>query len=250
MSDEDNSSNEGQQRHQSNSREELTTADAISLFSKQLDNALAKQKREFVSFLDSKTPTQFVTEKEQFKFKYVNNKKQCAFNDSVAKDISAVKSAVLAENKDSAIELIDKVQQDITARNKIVKIGDKHGWDTVSEYEGNPLADDSDDERRLRQAETRAIRKRKATIQTGEQTAKRFQSDKFFRGFSGPSRQGTEFNNNQQIPRFQGMKFQPSSTYVPKKPSEQDICYYCGGTGHWSNNCPEKINKRANSSTN
>jgi hypothetical protein len=47
-------------------------------------------------------------------------------------------------------------------RNKTAKIGDKHGWDTVSEYEGNPLADDSDDERRLRQAETRAIRKRKA----------------------------------------------------------------------------------------
>jgi hypothetical protein len=31
------------------------------------------------------------------------------------------------------------------------------GWDTVSEYEGNPLADDSDDEWRLRQAETKAI---------------------------------------------------------------------------------------------
>jgi hypothetical protein len=30
--------------------------------------------------------------------------------------------------------------------------------------EGNPLADDSDDERRLRQAETRAIRKRKASF--------------------------------------------------------------------------------------
>jgi hypothetical protein len=45
--------------------------------------------------------------------------------------------------------LIDNSQQEIAARNKKVKIGDKYGWDSVSEYEGNPLADDSDDERRL-----------------------------------------------------------------------------------------------------
>ena len=65
-------------------------------------------------------------------------------------------------------------------RNKTVKIGDKHGWDTVCEYEVNPLADDFDDERRLRQAETRTIRKRKAA--TPKEPPKRMATDKLFTG--------------------------------------------------------------------
>ena len=64
-------------------------------------------------------------------------------------------------------------------RNKTVKIGD-----TVNEYEENPLADDSDDERHLRQAETRAIQKRKTAIP--KEPPKRMATDKLFRGFSHP----------------------------------------------------------------
>jgi hypothetical protein len=52
-------------------------------------------------------------------------------------------------NLPDALHLIDNSQQEIAARNKKVKIEDKYGWDSVSEYEGNPLADYSDDERRL-----------------------------------------------------------------------------------------------------
>lgn len=71
-----------------------------------------------------------------------------------------------------------------------MKIGAKYGWDTVSEYEGNPLADDYDDERKLRQAETRAIRKRKASFP--KEPLKRFATEKLFRGVSQPfERQNT-----------------------------------------------------------
>jgi hypothetical protein len=48
----------------------------------------------------------------------------------------------------------------------------------------NPLADDSDDERRFRQAETRAIRKRKASFP--KEPPERFAADKLFRGISQP----------------------------------------------------------------
>lgn len=43
---------------------------------------------------------------------------------------------------------------------KRVKIGNKYGWYTVSEYDGNPLTDDSDDERRFKQAVARDIKDR------------------------------------------------------------------------------------------
>ena len=36
-----------------------------------------------------------------------------------------------------------------------------HGWDTIAEYENDPMASDSDDWKKIRQAENRAVAKRK-----------------------------------------------------------------------------------------
>jgi hypothetical protein len=117
------------------------------------------------SVLETKIPAlnSSNTSKTEFTFKYTRNQKQCAFSDKVSQDISAIKTAIVADNRELAIKTVDKVQRDIVVRNKTVKTRDKHGWDTVNAYEGNPLADD---ERHLRQAETRAIHKRKAATQT------------------------------------------------------------------------------------
>ncbi|CAC5391984.1 unnamed protein product [Mytilus coruscus] len=184
------------------------TADAFSLFSKHLDNVLEKQKKEIFTVLEAKIP---------------------ALNQP-------------ANNRD-----FEKVQQDIAARNKTVQIGDKHGLDTVSEYEGNPLADNSDDERRLRQAETRAIRKRKAVA--SKDTSKKFAADKLFRGFSETPETRRYTNSSQTTPRYNGQRSSPANFRARKGPSPQDICYYCGTTGHWSSNCPEKANKSNNTSS-
>jgi hypothetical protein len=53
----------------------LSTADAFSLLSKQLDNALQQQKREIFNVLEAKIPAPSVdTSKKEFKFKYISNK--------------------------------------------------------------------------------------------------------------------------------------------------------------------------------
>ena len=46
-------------------------------------------------------------------------------------------------------------------RQKIIKLADQseHGWRTVAEYETNPIASDSDGEKRIYRAEARASRK-------------------------------------------------------------------------------------------
>ena len=52
----------------------------------------------------------------------------------------------------------------ITHRQKLIKMADASelGWRVVSEYVSNPLATDSDDEKRIYKAEARASRKLKA----------------------------------------------------------------------------------------
>ena len=53
-------------------------------------------------------------------------------------------------------------------RNKLIKIVDRSvlGWDTVAEYEADPIASDSDHEKKIRQAENRALTKQKTETST------------------------------------------------------------------------------------
>ncbi|CAC5395496.1 unnamed protein product [Mytilus coruscus] len=148
-----------------------------------------------------------------FKFKFVSNKKQCEYNDPVSKDIDILKAAISSDSRDFVLKTVEKIQQDITARNKIVNFGNKHGWDTVSEYEGNPHADNSDDKVCLRQAKTKAIRKRKAD------TSKKFATDKLFRGLSETPETRSYTNSSHTTPRFNGPRSSPANFRARKGPS-------------------------------
>ena len=66
---------------------------------------------------------------------------------------------------DRVSDTIDNVCAKLKHRNKIVLIADSSpgGWLTVSEYEKSLLGSDSEDERRLRQAEARAVKKIKSS---------------------------------------------------------------------------------------
>ena len=106
-------------------------------------------------------------------------------------------------------------------RQKIIKLADQSelGWRLVAEYESNPVASDSDDEKRIFKAEARASRNIKA-----ERGAKRgrwrgYPYRRYARGRSDNNQNETVATTSQQLKR-------------PK------LCFSCNNPGHWKLECP------------
>ena len=69
-------------------------------------------------------------------------------------------AGVLIKNTKAKV-LINEIIEDIRKKNKLFKLVDnlETGWELVHEYLNNDAASDSDDDRKIRQAEQRALRK-------------------------------------------------------------------------------------------
>ena len=93
-------------------------------------------------------------------FRFAGNKKQYQLNkevlekidDALATDDGEDRTKKLIEGKDLLVE-----------RNKHILLAEKYGWDTVACYTADPLASDSDDEKRIRKAvkESKQLREEK-----------------------------------------------------------------------------------------
>ena len=124
----------------------------------------------------------------------------------------------LAEVKNSldasTIEDIESgnIIRNIKGRNKLIKIADRTegGWSTVEEYETCDNADDSDDDKKIRQANARALQK-KPRLQ--------------------PRRPAMVLPSNIDRPHlFRGQ--QSNRVAGPL-----DICFRCGLRGHFRRDC-------------
>ena len=108
----------------------------------------------------------------------------------------------------------------IKRRQKFIQLADvsELGWKVVTEYEANPIASDSDDEKRIYKAEARANRKAKADKSKKKQNR--------FTPYSR-NRQPTESPARPGVMRhgFQGQRQRPG------------LCFACGKPGHWKIDC-------------
>ena len=116
----------------------------------------------------------------------------------------------------------------------------------MQEYEQDPMAKDSDDAQKIRQAEQRATRKRK--VKTSASFTQSFSSTiskapsfqfwnaSFQNGYSPPIPTKTKFGYNANNPLNNPFNNPFRFTRTPKS---TDTCMGCGEQGDWRKDCPK-----------
>ena len=219
----------------------------MGLISRLLDSKLDKKFADFKRALEQKelsTNSQIKKLKTEAKasssFQFKGNKLQFEFNSSLLDSINIALDHLHEGDLSGVNKELDNVKVSLNKRNKVLRFADKSpaGWAVVKEYESDELADDSDDKKKLRSAERRALsnnRLRKRSRSSGQ--TRRFQQDcDGSRGAGGSSNSSTSQPFHHQP--FTQQSFRPYRSSRTAQPS--DKCFACGQFGQWANSpfCP------------
>ena len=192
-------------------------------------------------------PNKHAKMEDTFKFKQKGSRIQFEFNQQILQSVQNLASALNNGDTSEANDLCDDLTAKLKRRNKLIKMADRSvlGWDTVAEYEADPIASDSDDGKKIRQAENRALTKRKSKkpnklnlrVPRQKPSGQQFRIDGEHNGFTSPSQQNFNLrfpaNNFTQDDYFRSAQW-PSSSNV----RSGDTCFSCGERGHWRKYCP------------
>ncbi len=134
-----------------------------------------------------------------------------------------IESGKIQKAKDILAEGIELIEK----RQKIIKIAESHGWDTVSCYISDELASDSDDDKRLSKAVREAGYKRreKERSRRGRQRATRGGSN--FRAYNAATNPSQHYATKPQYQR-------------PNTRTNYQTCWSCGQLGHFQFQCPQR----------
>ena len=170
-------------------------------------------------------------------FKKKGNKVQWELNEKVISKCDETLET-LQQEKVSVPITIQRVKEGkdlLVQRNKLIIIADScdGGWATVNEYERRPVASDSDDDKRIRKADSAAIAKL-AKKKSG------FAKRKQVRPLYYPSCTAESTypnpawgNSGRGNSGYAGPQYASARRGVPA-----DMCLQCGQRGHWKKFCP------------
>ena len=92
------------------------------------------------------------------KFKHEGSKVQYKFNEETLDGLNKLYKQI-PQSQTQAVKTTLVLIEKVKSRSKLIRIADTSlaGWSTVREYETNDIASDSEDEKKIRQAEGRAM---------------------------------------------------------------------------------------------
>ncbi|XP_076109596.1 uncharacterized protein LOC143078633 [Mytilus galloprovincialis] len=195
----------------------------FELFTSYSDSKISSLKNELVSGNDSLAKK--LKKEVSVKLKGEGNQIQYSFNSDFVSELQKLQKRTSAEDSVST-NLISGLILKINRRNKLIRIANKSpaGWSTVRKYESDDLTSDSEDEKRLRQAESRALK----TIKE-----KKIRGKPYSKPSATVSRPANSTDtSNRPFPRFRRSEATP-----------YDTCDECHQTGHFKRNCPKATNK-------
>ncbi len=161
-------------------------------------------------------------------FKREGCKKQHRHNEEVKDKLEEAISSIDSGKIDKAKQLLEEGIQIIDKRQKVVKIADNYGWDTVQAYVSDDLASGSEDDKRL----SKAIRQ--AQFNRRERDRKRRKQDSRARQNFRPSSSFTYTSNKPQSAAISNTTGSTNRSY--------QTCWACGQIGHMQYQCPQRPN--------
>ena len=222
----------------------LSNAETLQLFSQLLDVKFDQKFAAFKRDLEDKeaaTQSQLKKLKTESKasnsFTFKGNKVQYELNISLHDLVDGAIKNVSKGNLSAAISELESVKTLITKRNKLIRFADKSpaAWTAVEEYESDELAEDSEDEKRLRSAERRALAKIREKKRRNSSVRPSYTSTRQPSSEASSVRSPNTLPVNQQL--FRGQSFRE------RRPQPSDKCFSCGQRGHWANStsCPSRL---------
>jgi len=153
---------EGHSSQQSRCSDEISNADLLSLMKSYFSNKLSGIER---NFSDTTQDLARKVKKTENSLKFKGNQIQFEPNSDILDNIGITVNGIEHGRYTKAISVLQDSEKVLKKRNKLIRIADKSegGWKTVDEYLSDDVASNSEDEKRIKAAENRAVKKLKTS---------------------------------------------------------------------------------------